>query len=153
MAPLDPARGEAPEQIPQGRPCRSAPPRSRPSGDVALLPADLRRWTPPEETYDLVLLCYLHVPWETMQRVVRASARAVAPGGLFLLVGHDRTNLDHGVGGPPDPDVLYVPEQITAELEGFEVERAEHVRRPVETEKGTREAIDNLVRAVRRCDV
>lgn len=117
--------------------------------------ADLREWSAPEETYDVVLISYLHLPWPEMQRVVRAAARAVAPGGLFLLVGHDIENLDHGTGGPSDPAVLYSPEQIAAELTGFEIDKATRVRRPVGTEhreQGERDAIDNLVRAIRRCD-
>ena len=32
--------------------------------------------------------------------------RAVAPGGTFVLVGHDLTNLTEGVGGPSDPSIL-----------------------------------------------
>ena len=117
--------------------------------------ADLREWSPPEEAYDLVLISYLHLPWAQMQRVVRAAARAVAPGGVFLSVGHDIENLAHGTGGPSDPAVLYSAEQIAAELHGFEIEKATRVRRPVGTEhreQGDRDAIDNLVRAVRRCD-
>lgn len=112
---------------------------------------DLSSWTPDREAYDLVLIAYLHLPWQQMSAVIRRAAAAVAPTGHLLLVGHDRTNLDEGHGGPPDPEVLYGPEQVAAELEGFEVEKAERVRRPVETDQGTVEAIDNVVRAVRRC--
>ena len=123
--------------------------------EVAWERADLRAWSPPDEAYDLVVLAYLHIPWPEMQRVVRAAARAVAPGGLFFLVGHDIENLTHGTGGPSDPAVLYSPDQIAAELDGFEIEKATRVRRPVTNEHREdpdREAIDNLVRAVRRCD-
>ena len=112
---------------------------------------DLMEWSPEREAYDLVLVAYLHLPWQQMSAVLRRAAAAVAPTGHFLLVGHDEQNLEHGHGGPPDPKVLYGPEQVAAELEGFEVEKAERVRRPVETDDGTVEAIDNVVRAVRRC--
>lgn len=114
---------------------------------------DLREWAPEEASYDLVLISYLHLPWPEMQRVLRVTSRAVAPGGLFLLVGHDRTNLEEGVGGPPDPNVLYGPEDVAGALEGLEIDKAVRVRRAVSTDAGPREAIDNIVRAVRRCDV
>lgn len=110
---------------------------------------DLLEWTPEAGAYDLVLIAYLHLPWTQMAPVLRKAAAALAPHGTLLLVGHDRDNLEHGHGGPPDPAVLYGPEQVAAELSGLEVEKAERVRRPVETDQGTVEAIDNVVRAFR----
>lgn len=114
---------------------------------------DVRDWTPSKAPYDLVLLSYLHLPWPTMRRVIRAATQAVGPAGLFLLVGHDRENLERGVGGPRDPAVLYRARDVAAELHGFEVEKALEVEQPVETAEGPRVAIDCLVRATRRCDV
>ncbi|MFE1785105.1 hypothetical protein ACFW9F_21665, partial [Streptomyces sp. NPDC059506] len=74
---------------------------------------------------------------------------AVAPGGALLVVGHDTTNLTEGVGGPQDPDVLFTPDDVLADLADFGLEavRAERVRRPVETaDGGTARAVDALVR-------
>lgn len=78
--------------------------------------ADLVTWQPDRELYDLVIICYLHLPWSEMDRVLRSAWSGVAPGGRLVVVGHDRTNLEHGTGGPQNPDVLYVPGQITALL-------------------------------------
>ncbi len=64
-------------------------------------------------------------------------------------MGHDVTNLTEGVGGPPDPEVLYTPESITRSLSGLTVLRAERVLRPVSGVSDGREAVDTLVRAVR----
>ena len=75
------------------------------------------------------------------------AAAAVAPGGTFLLVGHDSSNATDGVGGPSDPSVLYTPEDVVAELPGLEIEKAELVLRDVAGEE--RPAIDALVRARR----
>lgn len=113
---------------------------------------DLLAWEPPAEAYDLVLVSYLQLPWAQMERVLGAAARAVAGAGTFFLIGHDRENLEHGTGGPPDPSVLYGPDDVRSLLDGFEIEKAERVRRPVKTDAGERDAIDCLVRAVRRCD-
>ena len=74
------------------------------------------------------------------------SARA-APGGTLLVVGHDTTNLAHGYGGPPDPTVLYTPDEIVSHLDGLVIDKAERVQRPVETDQGTIDAVDALVRA------
>ena len=51
--------------------------------------------------------------------------------------------------GPQDPERLYSPELIVGQLAGWRIERAERARRPVETDAGTRDAIDTVVRAVK----
>ncbi len=79
--------------------------------------------------------------------MLAGAAAALAPGGTLLVIGHDLTNLTDGAGGPQNPDVLYTPESINAELAGLSVLRAGRVRRPVERDGGT--AIDTLVRAER----
>jgi len=100
------------------------------------------------EAFDLVLIFYLQLSAEERRRAVQNALVALRPGGTLLVVGHDSSNIEHGWGGPQDPAVLYGPDDIVADLEGqAEVERAERVTRPVETEEGTKLAIDVLVRA------
>lgn len=114
--------------------------------------ADLVGYRPEPGAFDLVLLLYLQVPEDERRPVVRAAAEAVASGGTFLLVAHDRRNLEDGHGGPQYPEVLYTPEEVVADLagiDGIDVERAELVRRPVATAEGERVALDALVRASR----
>lgn len=73
------------------------------------------------------------------------------PGGTLLVFGHDATNLTDGYGGPQDPDVLFSPDDVVADLagSGLVVEKAERVHRSVETPEGEQLAIDALVRAQR----
>lgn len=112
--------------------------------------ADLRVYTPEIHQFDLVALIYLQIPWVELTPILVRAARAVAPGGTFLLVGHDSANLEHGYGGPRNPDVLYTAEQIVAALSGeLEVEKASRVERRVETDDGVKIAIDCLVRGKR----
>lgn len=111
--------------------------------------ADLLEYAPEEGGFDLVLVFYLHVPLGDRRAVLRNATVALAPGGTFLLVGHDRTNLDHGYGGPHDPRVLYTSPEIVADLAGLEIERTARLDRPVQTEDGDRVAFDLLVRARR----
>ena len=102
--------------------------------------------TPPEpQAYDLVLHAYLHLPPVAARAALSLSASGVAPGGLFLLVGHDATNLAHGVGGPQDPTVLTDPDTVRAAMEsvGLSVERAEVIRRSVPG--ADRPALDTVV--------
>ena len=118
--------------------------------DVEWVQADLCEWVPPAQAFDLVAVLYLHLPASERRFVLARAADAVAPGGTLLVVGHDLENLNGGHGGPKDPGVLYGPADVTVELPGLEIEKAERVLRPVETEDGEVQAIDVLVRARRR---
>ncbi|MDA8290393.1 MAG: class I SAM-dependent methyltransferase [Actinomycetota bacterium] len=113
---------------------------------VEWVAADLLEYVPPPEGFELVLLCYVQIPAAERTVVYRRAAHAVAPGGTLLVVAHDLVNLTEGTGGPQDPDVLFTPDDVVADLEGLEVVRAGRVLRPVE---GQRDAIDLLVRARR----
>jgi len=110
-----------------------------PSSGPALAPADL------------VLVCYLQLPTAPLAVALRHAATHVAPGGTLLVIAHERDNLEHGHGGPPDAAYLPTVADVLAAIDGvgLEVERAEQVRRPVDTPEGPREAIDLLVRARR----
>ena len=118
--------------------------------EVTWLERDVTRWAPPARAFDLVLLAYLHLPSATFATVLRDAVDAVAPGGHLLLVGHHADNLEHGVGGPPDPDLLQSEEQVLAALEGLTIHRAEQATRPVTGDDGvTRDALDLVVLAQR----
>lgn len=108
--------------------------------------ADLLEWRPPAASFDLVMLVFVHLAPENRRAVHRMAAEAVAPGGTLLVVGHDRSNLVEGAGGPQDPDVLFTAAEVASELPALTIERAETVRRPVGDE---RHRIDVVVRAVR----
>jgi SAM-dependent methyltransferase len=117
--------------------------------DVEWVQADVLEWEPPAGEFDLVAVLYLQLPAEHRRAVLERAAAAVAPGGTLLVVGHDLQNLNGGYGGPKDVRVLFTPDEVAAELRGLEVEKAERVLRPVETEDGEAQAIDALVRARR----
>ena len=114
---------------------------------VDLVNSDLLDYAPEQRAFDLVCVLYLQLPAAERRRILERAAGAVASGGAFLLVGHDLTNLEHGHGGPSDPEVLLTPEDVAAELPGLDVVKAERVLRPVEG--ASRPAIDALVRAHR----
>ena len=111
--------------------------------------ADLREHVPPQESFDLVVLLYVHLPAAERAAVHANAARAVAPRGTLLVVGHDRSNIAEGHGGPQDPAILFTPEEVAAQVAELEIERAERVLRSVSTPEGEVEAIDALVRARR----
>lgn len=130
----------------------------RPAAEAARLrwvQADVTTYRPEPAAADLVLVAYLHLVAADRRRVLGHAAAALAPGGILLVIGHDRTNLTAGTGGPQDPAVLFEPDEVVADLADrvdraeLRVVLAERVRRPVETADGVRHAIDALVRFAR----
>lgn len=106
----------------------------------------------PEGPFDAVVVAYLQLPGPARRAVLRKAAQAIGPDGVLVVVGHDSTNLSEGVGGPQDPEVLFGPDDVAADLEGvaaIQFDKAERVRRPVATDHGERQAIDALVVARR----
>lgn len=100
---------------------------------------------------ELVLVCYLQLPAEPLARALRHAAALVAPGGALLVIAHERTNLEHGHGGPQDPALLPSVADVVAAIdgEGLAIGQAEQVQREVMTDDGPRTAVDLLVRATR----
>ena len=117
--------------------------------EIEVVEADVTTYEPEPSAFDLVVVAYLQTPAPDRARWLGHARDALAPGGTLLLVGHDRANLDGGYGGPQDPAVLTTPEELTAALDGLEIEKAGLVERRVDTPEGERVAIDHLVRARR----
>lgn len=104
--------------------------------------ADARTADLGQVAWDLVLVLYLHLPPHDLEPVLTRCAAAVAPGGLLVVLGHDRANT---VGGPPDPDVRYEVPVLRRAAGDLRVLRAEQVERPV----GAETALDALLVARR----
>lgn len=77
---------------------------------------DLTAWEPPAESYDLVTAQYMHLPTEQREPLFRNLARAVAPGGTLLVVGHDPSDLQSAAPRPDLPDLYFTAEDIAAML-------------------------------------
>ena len=119
--------------------------------DVTAVCADVTDYAAPPGAFDLVVVLYLHLPAAQRRPVHRRAARALVPAGTLLVVGHDTANLTQGYGGPQDPEVLFSPDDVVADLAGtgLMVEKAVSLSRKVTTPGGERVAIDALVRARR----
>jgi SAM-dependent methyltransferase len=111
------------------------------AGAVEWVCADLAEFDPTGDTYDLVLLMFIHLRPDVRRRLLGLAAGTLAPGGVFLVVGYDSANVPDGEGGPRDPELLVAPEDIVADLAGLRVERAETIR--------VGNSFDAVVRAVR----
>ena len=113
--------------------------------------ADLATFVPEPASFDLVALIYFHVKPELWATVVGRCVDALAPGGRLLIVGHDRSNITDGVGGPQDPTVLTTPDEAVQLFDDrVEIEQAKVVDRIVETDDGPKAAKDTYLSVIRR---
>ena len=102
---------------------------------------DVRTWTAPDASLDLVLVAYLHLPQDETRPLFVRAVDWLRPGGRLLVLGHDVENLTAGVGGPPDPEILHSVERLAPVAALLDVDRLEQVER--ETPAGT--ALDTLL--------
>jgi SAM-dependent methyltransferase len=79
--------------------------------------ADLRSWTPDADlgTFDLVSMCYLHLPVPHHLRLVGVLADVVRPDGSLLHVSHHHD--DVAIGRWDIPGLMRPAAEIAAELD------------------------------------
>lgn len=118
------------------------------SDAVDFVIADVRTWET-EQSFDLVLIAYLHLVPGDYQAIVRRARDWLAPGGELFLIGHDVSNPTDGWGGPQYPELLWDVPEVLGWLDGLVIVEAEVVNRPVDTDEGRKYARDTLVRARR----
>jgi 2-polyprenyl-3-methyl-5-hydroxy-6-metoxy-1,4-benzoquinol methylase len=106
--------------------------------------ADVTAWSPAEPV-DLVVLAYVQLPAVQQESLLRRAAGWVRPGGTVFVIAHDRSNVEHGHGGPPSEDVCYDLDRTVDALGALDIERAEVAERLVDTPDGPRTALDTFV--------
>lgn len=116
------------------------------SDTVDFVVGDVLTWEP-SGTFDLVLIAYLQLSEDLLGPVVEKASTWLEPDGEVFMIGHDRSNIEEGYGGPQVPEILWDVESIRSWLSRLTVIEAQVVRRPVDTDEGVVFARDTLVRA------
>ena len=116
------------------------------SDQVEFVVADIFAWEP-AGTFDLVLIAYLQLVESRLASVVSRAVNWLSERGELFLIGHDKSNIESGYGGPQVPEVLWDLEVITGWLDDLDIVEAQVVRRPVDVDGEIRIARDTLVRA------
>lgn len=98
---------------------------------IATTLADLAAYEPIEGGYTGVIAVWAHLPPEVRRRVHGWIARALRPGGVFLLEAYTPDQLALGTGGPKDVAMLMTLAGLRDELVGLEIELGREVRRDV----------------------
>jgi len=88
--------------------------------DVDWVTADATTWVAPTPV-DLVVIAYLQLPAAQLTAAIGNAIASLAPGGTLALIGHDSQNLEYGVGGPKDPDMLHDLEVVRSAAPGLDI--------------------------------
>jgi SAM-dependent methyltransferase len=116
--------------------------RAQPGADrVTWIADDVRFWSAPPASLDLVLVAYLHLPQPDVRALLAGAVGWLRPGGRLLVLGHDLENISSGTGGPQDPAILYGVDRLAPVAGLLDVDRLERV--PRRTPDGT--ALDTLL--------
>lgn len=83
--------------------------------------ADLADIDLAEHRYDLIVAIYAHVPQPLRAQTHDACARALKPGGLFVLEAFHPEQLNYRSGGPKVEELLYTARGVCDELPGLTV--------------------------------
>ncbi len=74
---------------------------------------------------------FLHLPPPARRSLHERVGEALAPGGVYLLEGYAKEQVNFGTGGPKAAELLLRLEEVVAELAPLEIIRAEALERPV----------------------
>ncbi|OZC75096.1 SAM-dependent methyltransferase [Rhodococcus sp. 06-462-5] len=69
-----------------------------------------------EPNYDLVLMFYLHLPPDERRTAVSTAVSALKPDGILMILGHHTANIESGIGGPQEAEILYTPEDLASDI-------------------------------------
>lgn len=115
---------------------------------------DVSTYVLPQAEFDLVSLLYMHTDATERHKWLTNTLAAVKPGGTFIYIGHDPSNIGEGLGGPQDPQYLPTAEELVSAMDGFSVQFAGVIERTVASDPGHAgetegTALDTLVRLLR----
>lgn len=83
---------------------------------VTTILADLATWEPTPESFTGIVATFAHMPPPIRRRVHGFVARALRPGGVFLLEAYTPEQLKYGHGGPKAPELLMTLAGLREEL-------------------------------------
>jgi hypothetical protein len=78
---------------------------------------DLADWQPAEASFDTLVLIFTHLPATFRQTAHRRLAKGLRSGAWVVLEAFHPAQLGYTSGGPKDVDMLYTPEQLSADFE------------------------------------
>lgn len=99
--------------------------------ELALVEADLAHYELGEDAWSGIVSIWAHTQPAVRDRLHRAVARALVPGGAFVLEAYRPEQIAYGTGGPTDPAMLPTLAELRGALAPLELVVAREVEREV----------------------
>jgi SAM-dependent methyltransferase len=98
---------------------------------ITTVMADLADFRIEAGAWSGIVSVFAHLPPPLRERVHRASAAGLRPGGAFVLEAYTPAQLAFGTGGPREPSLLVMLASLRGELRGLEFEIGREIERDV----------------------
>jgi 2-polyprenyl-3-methyl-5-hydroxy-6-metoxy-1,4-benzoquinol methylase len=102
----------------------------------------------PAEKFDLVLMCYIHLPRNDRAGMLTCASAALAPGGTLLYIAVVHSGAMRGFDIPDE--WLATPDEIVTKLSQLAIEKIEIAPQTIRCPGGSFQAETMTVRASRR---
>lgn len=86
---------------------------------VQTICADLCDYVFEPNHWDAIVAIFAHFPPEIRQKVHKQIFETLKTGGVFILEAYQKSQLEHGTGGPNSLEMLYSEEELQADLVDF----------------------------------
>jgi len=77
---------------------------------------DLETIACPENYYDAIALVFVHSHHLKRQAIHRNLIRFLKPGGILILIGYSKEQLQYGSGGPKEESMLFSLDEISEDF-------------------------------------
>lgn len=89
---------------------------------VNVIHADLAAYDLEPDRWDCIVSIFCHLPPDLRRKVHGQIAKALRPGGRFILEAYTPDQLRYGTGGPRDAAMMMDAASLRDELDGLKVE-------------------------------
>ncbi len=98
---------------------------------VATIETDLAAYEPDENSFDIIVSIWAHLPPVVRRTLHAACVRALKSGGVFLLEAYTPSQVARSTGGPRDPSLCMTLDGLRDELAGLSFTHGQELERTV----------------------
>ena len=98
---------------------------------IETIVSDLGDYNIPQNTFDVVVSIFCHVPKALRERVHQQVIHGLKQSGVLILEAYFPKQLEYKTGGPPTAELMMDLQSLRIELEGLELLHAEEKVREV----------------------
>lgn len=99
---------------------------------IAIVEADLKDYHIPPGAFQAIISIFCHLPPAIRMRLHQKVCEGLTPGGIFILEGYAKKQIDNNTGGPRKIDLLMDLEELKRELQPLILSHALETERDIQ---------------------